>query len=177
MDFVTIVDYQKSVSFPIYEGERSCSKYNNLLGETTLYGLPPAPRGQDNFVVTFDIDANGVLHVTAECKIAGLKTNITITNDKGRLTKNAIETMIREAEMYRAEDEEFKRGIRAMNAFEDYAYDMKNATRGKPIKQEEAITEAIEWVEAHRSAKADEYDSKKRELESICYDIKVDKDN
>ncbi|KAL8122518.1 hypothetical protein AgCh_019019 [Apium graveolens] len=80
--------------------------------------------------------------------------------------------MIQEAEMYKAEDEEFKRNIMAMNAFEHYAYDMRNAIRGKGMKEEKAITEAIEWVEAHRSAKADEYESKKRELESICYNIK-----
>lgn len=164
MEYYTCYDNQNSMCLPVYEGERSCSTYNNLLGQITLYGLPLAPRREVKVMVTFDIDANGVLHVAAECRIAGVKTNITITNDKGRLTKNAIEKMIREAEKYRAEDEEFKRRIKAMNAFEDYAYDMRKALRAKQIKREKAIEEAIQWVEANRSAEADEYKSKRREL-------------
>ena len=177
MNYITCVDDQNAMQFLIYEGERSCSTLNNLLGQTTLYGLPPAPRGKVNVMVTFDIDANGVLHVTAECSIAGVKTNITITNDKGRLTKNAIEDMIWEAEMYKAEDEEFKRRIEAMNAFEKYAYDMRNAVKFKQMEEERTIIEAIQWVEAHRSAEADEYESRKRALRSTCSRIKVEKGN
>ncbi|KAL8122513.1 heat shock cognate 70 kDa protein-like [Apium graveolens] len=166
MEYSTCVDDQHSMCILVFEGERSCSTYNNLLGQTTLYGLPPAPRGKVRVMVTFDIDENGVLHVTAECRIAGSKTNITITNDKGRLTKNEIETMIREAEMYRAEDEAFKRMIKAMNAFENYAYDIRDARRAEQMQKEEVIRKAIQWVEAQRSAEADDYGSKKRKLKS-----------
>ena len=129
-------------------------------------------------MVTFDIDANGVLQVTADCKIAGVKKSTTILNDKGRLTENEIERMIGDAEMYRAEDEDFKRKIKAMNAFEDYAYNLRSTIRAKhnlkeadKKKLEEIIKLAIEWINANTSAEADEYKLKMKELKDTCNSI------
>ncbi|KAL1820980.1 hypothetical protein ACET3Z_015849 [Daucus carota] len=167
-------DYQKSFLFKVYEGERPCSKDNNLLGELTLHGIPSGLRGEVKVIVTFNIDLNGVLHVTAECKINGVKTNATITNDKGRLTANEIERMIRDAETYRAEDELFKKNIKAMNAYEDYAYNLRSSIRAScnlnpatKMKVENAIQEAIQWVNANRSAEAAEYNSRKSDLRAF----------
>ena len=164
-------DYQKSILFKVYEGERPCSKDNNLLGELRLNGIPSGLRDEVKASVTFDIDLNGVLHVTAECKINGVKTNATITNDKGRLAANEIERMTRDAETYRAEDELFMKNIKAMNAYEDYAYNMRSAIRAAgnlnsatKKKAENAIKEAIQWVNANRSAEAAEYNSRKSDL-------------
>ncbi|KAL1806411.1 hypothetical protein ACET3Z_029479 [Daucus carota] len=170
MTYYTSEDDQISVWFPVYEGERTRSTDNNLLGEITLHGLPPAPRGEVEVVIRFDIDANGVLHVTAVCKVSGVKADTTITSDKRRHSKDEIDMMIQEAQMYRAEDENFKKNIQAMNDFEDYAYNMRSAIKDKRMegRKERAIEEAIVWVRANRSAEANEYEAKKQELRAIC---------
>ncbi|WOH00858.1 hypothetical protein DCAR_0520234 [Daucus carota subsp. sativus] len=177
MEYVTSGDQQESICFLVYEGERSNSKDNNLLGEITLDGLPRAPRGEVEVLVTFTVDPDGVLDVTAECKIAGVKANTTITS-QGRLTKEEIERMIKDAKKYRTADEAFKRKAMAMNALEEYAYDKRSAIKADGSlgrvaqrKVEKAIKEAIHWVNANKSATVAEYDSKKRELESICDSI------
>ncbi|KAL8121944.1 heat shock 70 kDa protein-like [Apium graveolens] len=179
--YTTSADYQDAICFLVYEGERPNSADNNLLGEITLEGLPRVPRGEVEVSVTFNIDADGVLDVTAECKIGRVKANTRITNNKGRLTKEEIEKMIKDSERYKSADEKFKRKIAAINELEDYAYEMRSTIKdnrnlhGNAWKKAvKAINEAIRWVNANRSAKVVTYNSKRRELEDLCNPKKRD---
>ena len=152
-----------------------------MLGKFELSGIPPAPRGVPQITVCFDIDANGILNVSAEDKTTGQKNKITITNDKGRLSKDEIEKMVQEAERYKAEDEEHKKKIEAKNALENYAYNMRNTINDEKIssklsadekkKIEDAIDQAIQWLDGNQLAEADEFEDKMKELESICNPI------
>lgn len=112
--------------YQVYEGERAMTKDNHMLGKFELSGIPPAPRGVPQIEVTFDIDANGILNVSACDKSTGKESKITITNDKGRLSKEEIERMVNEAEKYRSEDEQQKERISAKNALESYCFNMKS---------------------------------------------------
>ncbi|CDY40360.1 BnaA10g27080D [Brassica napus] len=142
----------------VFEGERARTKDNNLLGKFELSGIPPAPRGVPQITVCFDIDANGILNVSAEDKTTGQKNKITITNDKGRLSKDDIEKMVQEAEKYKSEDEEHKKKVEAKNALENYAYNMRNTIQD-------------EKIENNQLGEADEFEDKMKELESICNPI------
>ncbi|CAE7491957.1 unnamed protein product [Symbiodinium natans] len=181
--FSTYSDNQTAVTIQVYEGERSMTRDNRLLGSFNLDGIPPAPRGVPQIEVAFDLDSNGILNVSAADKTTGKSNKITITNEKGRLSKDEIERMVKEAEQFRSEDEAIRKSVEARNELERYAYSVSGSLDRDDLKEKftdddrakirEAADGTTKWLEENPQAEAEACAAKQKELEAVVNPIMV----